>query len=194
MTVEERAAIVEGMLFAAGNEGADRQMLANALECHEEVVAEALACLQERLDEEQRGVQLIEIAGVFQLTTRPEHFSYIERLSTIPENSTLSRAALETLAIIAYNQPITRPEIEDIRGVKCERAIQTLVQRELIEDRGRKEGSGRAILYGTTSAFLEHFGLKSIEGLPPLPFVEEESDAEEDKALFFDTLGDEQLS
>ncbi|TDQ41582.1 SMC-Scp complex subunit ScpB [Aureibacillus halotolerans] len=187
--IDNRAAIIEAMLFAAGNEGADLTMLANALECSEDDAAEALTFLQQYYENQARGLHIIEIAGMFQLATKPAYFSYIDRLVTTPGASTLSQAALETLAIIAYNQPMTRPEIEDIRGVKSERPIATLLSRELIEDQGRKESSGRAILYGTTPQFLEHFGLKSIEGLPPLPVVEDKEEPAPD--LFFDQLNED---
>ena len=105
-----------------------------------------------------------------------------------PQASTLSQAALETLAIIAYKQPITRAEIEEIRGVKTERPIHTLMAKALIKEVGRADGSGRAYLYGTTKEFLDYFGLKKIEELPPLPEKVDEDYLQDEADLFFDKV------
>ena len=122
------------------------------------------------------------MAGVYHLSTKKEHAPYLKKLVESPSIHTLSQASLETLAIIAYKQPITRIEIEAIRGVKSERPIQTLASKALIKEVGRAEGAGRAYIYGTTSEFLDYFGLKSIEDLPPIEndfeegFNDEEAD------------------
>lgn len=121
-----------------------------------------------------RGLQVVKIAGGWRLCTRPEYAPFIARM-TEPERVRLSRAALETLAIIAYRQPITRPEIEAIRGVNCDAVVTTLMNYALIEERGRKEAPGRPMLYGTTKEFLTHFGIDKVEDLPDLPAVEEAS-------------------
>jgi segregation and condensation protein B len=115
-----------------------------------------------------RGLQLIQVAGGWKLCTRPEYAPFICRMHE-PTRVRLSRAALETLAIIAYRQPITRPEIEAIRGVNVDGVISTLMNYTLIEEKGRKEAPGRPMLYGTTTDFLSHFGLNSIADLPALP-------------------------
>jgi segregation and condensation protein B len=129
---------------------------------------------------------LLLIAGVYQLATKKEHAEYLKRLVESPGTSHLSQAALETLAIIAYKQPITRVEIEEIRGVKTERPIQTLSARALIKEVGRAEGTGRAFLYGTTKEFLDYFGLQSIDELPPLPEKIEDEGTEDEADLFFE--------
>lgn len=114
----------------------------------------------------RRGIQILQINNCFQLSTRPEHYDYIKKLCTPKINKNLSNAALETLSIIAYKQPITRAEIEAIRGVKSDRSISTLVERDLIKEVGRLEKTGKPKLYGTTDDFLKYFGLKTIEELP----------------------------
>ncbi|MEG6616277.1 SMC-Scp complex subunit ScpB [Peptococcaceae bacterium 1198_IL3148] len=132
---------------------------------------DALDILQELARDYQqanKGLQVIEMAGGWQLATRPEFASYVERLYKKQTSSTLSRAALESLAIIAYRQPITKAELELIRGVKSDSSINTLQERGLVEEKGRRDGPGRPVLYGTTTEFLKHFGLKDISQLPDL--------------------------
>ncbi len=124
--------------------------------------------------DENRGISIVQLAGTFQLATKKQNAAYLKKLVESPGNSHLSQAALETLAIIAYKQPITRIEIEEIRGVKTERPLQTLIAKALIKETGRAEGPGRAYLYGTTKEFLDYFGLRSLEELPPLPDKAEE--------------------
>lgn len=183
--------IVESLLFAAGDEGLTIKQIARALEVEEMKAEEIIRELNsEYLQDPNRGMTIVQFAGTYQLATKKEHSPYLRKLMETSYQSTLSQAALETLAIIAYNQPITRAEIEDIRGVKTERPLQTLAGKALIKEVGRKEGTGRAILYGTTKEFLDYFGLKSIDELPPLPdngdldYVEEEAD------LFFDKFNE----
>nr|WP_026676908.1 SMC-Scp complex subunit ScpB [Fictibacillus gelatini] len=180
----ETKAIIEGLLFVSGEEGIDRKQIADVLEIDIHIVDDLLSELKEEYESKKRGFKIIEVAGVFQFVTKPEHARFYERLVSTPQHATLSQAALETLAIIAYKQPITRTEIEEVRGVKTEKPLSTLSAKGLIKEVGRAEGTGRAILYGTTKAFLDHFGLKSIEELPPLPEnVNEQSIEEAD--LFF---------
>ena len=129
---------------------------------------------------------IVQLAGTYQLATKKENAAYLKRLVDSPNTSTLSQAALETLAIIAYKQPITRAEIEEIRGVKTERPLHTLMSKALIKEVGRAEGTGRAYLYGTTKEFLDYFGLKNIEELPQLPEKVEEEFVQEEADLFFE--------
>ncbi len=142
------------------------------------VSAERCQRLLEELAEEYRqresGWELQRVAGGYRLVTRPQFAPYIERLYRRTPAAPLSEAALETLAVIAYRQPVTRAEIEHIRGVNCDSVLNTLLERGLIEEVGRKEAPGRPILYGTSRHFLEHFGLDSPEDLPPLPDEETE--------------------
>ncbi|MGM7721328.1 SMC-Scp complex subunit ScpB [uncultured Metabacillus sp.] len=190
MGVIEWKSIVEALLFAAGDEGLSLKQLAVVLEIEEQEVTGILEELSQSYKDKERGIELVEVAGHYQLTTKKEHAIYLKRLVEAPVNSSLSQAALETLAIIAYRQPITRSEIEEIRGVKTERPIQTLLSKILIKEVGRAEGTGRAILYGTTKEFLEYFGLKSIKELPPLPAKAEEAYEQEEADLFFEKFNE----
>ncbi|TCN22990.1 SMC-Scp complex subunit ScpB [Mesobacillus foraminis] len=179
--------VLESLLFAAGDEGLSLKQIAGVLEMEESEAQELVSALQKDYeDDENRGLVLLLIAGVYQLATRKAHAEYLKRLVESPGTSHLSQAALETLAIIAYKQPITRVEIEEIRGVKTERPIQTLSARALIKEVGRAEGTGRAFLYGTTKEFLDYFGLQSIDELPPLPEKIEDEDTDEEADLFFE--------
>jgi segregation and condensation protein B len=179
--------IVESLLFAAGDEGLTMKQICEVLEIDEIMASQIINELEEEYQENgNRGITLVQMAGAYQLVTKKEYSSYLKKLVESPHTSTLSQAALETLAIIAYKQPITRMEIEEIRGVKTERPLQTLVGKALIKEVGRVEAAGRAYLYGTTKEFLDYFGLKNIEDLPPLPDQAEEDYVQEEADLFFD--------
>nr|WP_033828507.1 SMC-Scp complex subunit ScpB [Bacillus andreraoultii] len=181
--------ILESLLFAAGDEGLSLKQMANVMEIPEQEVLELLNLLQEEYEKnKQRGITIVQFAGTYQLATKKEYVNYLKRLVEVPNSSTLSQAALETLTIIAYKQPITRAEIEDIRGVKTERPIQTLTAKGLIQEVGRAEGTGRPILYGTTVEFLDYFGLKDLKELPPLPETDENDITQEEADLFFEKL------
>jgi segregation and condensation protein B len=186
MEMNEYKAIVEGLLFAAGDEGLSLQQIAAVLEIEEEQAQAIIHMLKEEYEQQKRGIQLIELAGVFQLATKKEHAPYLKKLVESPSSASLSQAALETLAIIAYRQPITRAEIEEIRGVKSDKPIQTLIAKALIKEVGRAEGTGRPILYGTTKEFLDYFGLKTLEELPPLPELQGDDEVEKEADLFFE--------
>ncbi|WAA10516.1 SMC-Scp complex subunit ScpB [Fervidibacillus albus] len=184
--------ILESLLFAAGDEGLTLKQLAKVMDIPEYRADELLNILKEKYDQdENRGITLIQLAGTYQLVTKKENAIYLKRLVETPNQAALSQASLETLTIIAYKQPITKAEIEDIRGVKTERPIQTLVAKGLIQEVGRKEGMGRAILYGTTKEFLDYFGLKDLKELPPLSDSNEEPYTNEEADLFFNPLTDE---
>lgn len=179
--------ILESLLFAAGDEGLSLKQIASVLEVEEEKAYEIITELEKAYEkDDNRGITIVQLAGVYQLATKKEHAIYLKKLVESPGASHLSQAALETLAIIAYKQPITRVEIEEIRGVKTERPLHTLVSRALIKEVGRAEGTGRAILYGTTKEFLDYFGLKTIKELPPLPDNLEEDEMQDDADLFFE--------
>jgi segregation and condensation protein B len=190
MDIQNWKAIIEGLLFAAGDEGLTNKQLSMVLEIHLETVDDILHEMKFDYEREDRGIRIIEIAGTFQLATKKEHAPYFKKLTEAPSSSTLSQAALETLAIVAYKQPITRAEIEEIRGVKTERPLQTLNTKMLVKEVGRVEGTGRAILYGTTKEFLDYFGLKSIEELPPLPENTSEEYEQEEADLFFEKFAE----
>ncbi len=167
MDKSEAASVIEAILFVSGDP-VDEGALAQALSISAEDVNAALDELGSRLDYERRGLHLRRFGKKAQLSIRAEYAEYVERLLQPVQKQTLSQTALETLAIIAYRQPITRLEVEEIRGVKCDYSIQMLCSRDLITDVGRKDTVGHPILYGTTDAFLAHFGIKSLDELPTL--------------------------
>jgi segregation and condensation protein B len=183
--------ILESVLFAAGDEGLSLKQIAAVLEVDEIKAQEIISDMQQDYEKNKnRGILLLQIAGVFQLATKKEHAEYLKRLVESPGTAQLSQAALETLAIIAYKQPITRIEIEEIRGVKTERPLQTLASRALIKEVGRAEGAGRAYLYGTTKEFLDYFGLKNIAELPPLPEKIDDEEVQDEADLFFEKFNE----
>jgi segregation and condensation protein B len=179
--------ILESLLFTAGDEGLPLKQIADVIEVEVHLVKEMIEKLQREYEQDpNRGVTIVQLAGTYQLVTKKENAVYLKRLVDSPNTATLSQAALETLAIIAYKQPITRAEIEEIRGVKTERPLQTLTAKALIKEVGRAEGTGRAYLYGTTKEFLDYFGLRSIEELPPLPEKVNEEYVQAEADLFFE--------
>jgi segregation and condensation protein B len=161
------APILEGLLFAAGAPVPVARLVEALDGPDRKQVMRALDVLDARLAEDGRGLRLMRVAGGYQLRTLAEHGPWIRRLLG-GKPPRLSRALMETLAIIAYRQPSTRPEIEAIRGVDVDGVLSTLLERRLIRIVGRKEAPGRPILYGTTKDFLEVFGLPDLEALPPL--------------------------
>ncbi|GEN54833.1 SMC-Scp complex subunit ScpB [Halobacillus faecis] len=192
MELEDYKAITEGLLFAAGEEGITKKKLTNLLELDAKTFKSLLEEMMKDYQSKNRGLTIMDSQGTLHLTTKPEHASYYKRLLDSPGSTRLSQAALETLAIIAYQQPITRIEVDDLRGVKSDRAIQTLVNRSLIEEKGRKDAIGRPILYGTTKDFLIYFGLTSIEELPPLSELKQgEGDEEGEADLFFEKFSED---
>ena len=185
MDIVNWKSILEALLFAAGDEGLSLDQISSVLEVTTDEAKDALHDLKEMYQAEDRGIYVVELAGVYQLATKKVHAPYLKKLVETPSVHTLSQASLETLAIIAYKQPITRIEIEAIRGVKTERPLQTLLAKALIQETGRAEGAGRPYLYGTTKEFLDYFGLKSLDELPPLQEESEDGFNEEEADLFF---------
>ncbi len=170
--------IIECLLFVAG-EPLSAKELARTTETETDAVEEALLALRRRYDS-GCGLQIIEIAGGFQMATRPEHAPSVGRLLA-PHANRLSRPALETATIIAYRQPCTQADIEAVRGVSSDAVLKTLLERGLICDAGRKPSPGRPILYATTADFLHYFGLSELTDLPPLE--EDEDDASTMEAM-----------
>jgi segregation and condensation protein B len=158
--------MVEALLFAseAPLSAADLARADESLD--EERVDEAIAELRAEYDQDERAFQIVEVGGGYQLLTRPEFAPVLERFDTVPATQRLSGPALETLAILAYRQPVGRAEVEDIRGVGAGAVLKTLQERGLIEVVGRGEGLGRPLLYGTTAFFLQHFGFRTLDDLP----------------------------
>lgn len=164
----ELRGIVESLLFVSPEPLSVQRLVAIMGDVTKSDVAQALRGLGEELEQEGRGVRLVEIAGGFRLVTKQEYATWIKRLDKTKSAAKLSRSALESLAIIAYKQPIVRSEIEEIRGVETSGVVRTLLERKLVRIVGRKEVPGRPIMYGTTKFFLEHFGLNDLTQLPPL--------------------------
>jgi segregation and condensation protein B len=158
--------IVEAVLFASDAPLTADEIARADERLDEDTVERALQLLQAEYDDAGRAFEVNELAEGYQILTRPEYAPYLERFDTVPRPSRLSGPALETLAIIAYRQPLGRVEVEYIRGVGSSGVIKTLMDRQLIEVVGRGEGLGRPLLYGTTTFFLEHFGFRSLENLP----------------------------
>ena len=158
--------IVEGVLFASDAPLKAEEIARADESLDEDRVQESIEDLRTLYDESERAFQIVELGEGYQILTRPEFAPYLERFDTVPRPSRLSGPALETLAIIAYRQPIGRIEVEYIRGVQAAGVIRTLQDRDLIGVVGRAEGLGRPLLYGTTRRFLEHFGFASLDDLP----------------------------
>lgn len=173
MDIREIKSIIEALLFTWGDP-LELRDLSSILNINEKELEELIKEMMDDYDYNRRGIRIIKVKNSYQLCTRAEHYEWIKKLSNPRLSKNLSNAALETLSIIAYRQPIIKSDIEAIRGVRCDRAIETLMERGLIEEQGRLERIGRPILYGTTEIFLRSFGLESIEKLPPLEGVMED--------------------
>ena len=158
--------IVEALLFASDAPLGAPDIARIDERLDEDTVEAVIQELRGEYEETERAFQIYEVAGGYQLLTRPDFATYLERYETVPQPAKLSAPALETLAIISYRQPIGRGEVEEIRGVGSSSALKTLIDRGLVEVVGRGEGLGRPLLYGTTTKFLEHFGFRSLEDLP----------------------------
>lgn len=176
MDIREIKSIVEGLLFVAGD-AVPIKDICSIINIDETTLRRIVRQMMDSFVEDCRGLQIIEVNNCYQLCTKPEHFEYIEKLVKPQNRQGLSQASMETLAIIAYKQPITKSQIDYIRGVKSESCISTLTEKELVSELGRMEGPGRPILYGTTDNFLKLFGLKSINELPVLKEPAEEAGA-----------------
>lgn len=167
MDLREIKSIIEALLFTWGDP-LDISDIASILELKEKELELIIQEMIDDFDYNMRGIRIIRINNSFQLGTRAEHFDWIKKLSSPKTTKNLSNAALETLSIIAYRQPVIKSDIEVIRGVRCDKAIETLVDRGLVEEVGRMDRAGRPILYGTTEIFLKAFGLENLRELPSL--------------------------
>jgi segregation and condensation protein B len=183
MEDQEARPILEALLFVSP-EPVSMERLQEVMEGMAGARTQALLkTIAEEYEQNGHGLHLVEVAGGYQLTTKPECAPWIRRLEEIRTASRLSKPGLETLAIVAYKQPITRPEIEDIRGVDTAGVIKTLLERRLIKITGRREAAGRPLLYGTTHEFLEYFGLRDLSGLPSLKEFKEVAQAEAEPVM-----------
>ena len=168
--------IIESLLFVSG-EALKLNEIANILECSIDFTRELINELRIKYEEAQRGIKIIVTNDEYQFVTKPCNSEYIQKLLKTNIRQSLSQASLETLAIIAYKQPITRVEIEEIRGVKSDRAVYTLTEKNLIKESGRKEVPGRPIIYVTTDEFLKHFDFHSLGEMPSLEELIKENSA-----------------
>lgn len=179
-------AVLEGLLFVVGEDGLTLDQIEEVLELKEEEAKEVVNELKHSYENEDRGLRIDFLGNRLKLTTKFEHRQYYQKLLENPETNTLSQAALETLAIIAYNEPITRMQIDKLRGVGSSQMIRKLVAKGLVKESGRSDLPGRPILYETTNDFLDYFGLSNIKELPDMEkYIEaSEAETEEEKDLY----------
>lgn len=181
--------ILEGLLFVMGDEGIDLKTICETLNISEEEAKKLLMELKKNYENADRGLRISYLGNAFKLTTKEEHREYYQKLVVNPSTNKLSQAALETLAIIAYNQPISTNEVSEIRGVASGHLIRKLVAKGLLKEAGKSDIAGRPNLYRTTSEFLDYFGLATIEDLPQ---VTQDAKEESETELFTSIYKDEE--
>ena len=174
MKINEYASAIEAILFASG-EGVSLDRLCLALETDKQTVLDAIDVIKSRYKKADSGIELIKMEDSFQLTTKSKYADIIRKVFELKRSTPLSQAAFEVLAVVAYNQPVTRAYIEQVRGVDCSGVIASLSQKMLIEECGRLDLPGRPLLYRTTENFLRCFSLESIADLPPIPQNDEDN-------------------
>ena len=167
MKIKETEAAIEAILFAMGG-SVELPRIARAIGVDEKTTGRIIRNMMDRYQEENRGIQIIELQNSFQMCTKKEYYQYLINIALHPQKPALSDVMLETLSIIAYKQPVTKAEIEKIRGVKCDHAVNRLVEYDLVQELGRLDAPGRPILFGTTEEFLRNFGIDSTEHLPEI--------------------------
>lgn len=170
---QEQEAVIEAVLFTMG-ESVEISRLAAVLETDKEEVQQILSGMQEQYESTGRGIMLLQFEDSVQLSTKPQLYEYLVKIAKTPRKMVLTDTVIETLSIIAYKQPVTRLEIERIRGVSCDHAINKLLEYDLITELGRLDAPGRPLLFGTTEQFLRCFGVKSLEELPELTALQVE--------------------
>lgn len=192
MIEKKYIAVAQAVLFAAA-EPLEYTKLASVIGVDDEKMLLILDELSKKLNEEDSGICLLQLDTKYQLCSKKEYVEEIRTILDLKRNSPLSQAAFEVLAIIAYNQPITKPYIEQIRGVDCSGVVNTLCQKELIEEKGRLDVPGRPVLYGTTANFLRCFSINSLDELPELPSSDRDvlmSDVENGQLSLFENNGE----
>ena len=177
MAVENISAAIEAILFASGD-SVEKSRIAQALEITEKKVDEHISALIDDYNNAQRGITIIKLDSAYQMVSAKAYAPEIRTVMDLRRNTPLSQAALEVLAVVAYNQPVTKAFVEQVRGVDCSGVIGSLTAKGLVEEKGRLELPGRPLLYGTTENFLRCFSISSLEELPPLPENDEESKIE----------------
>ena len=161
-------AVLEGLLFIVGEDGINIETICNVLDIDSSKAEELLKQLKESYQSEERGITIKKFGNLYKLTTKKEHQEYYNRLADIPNIKNLSQSALETLAIIAYNEPITRAQVDELRGVNSTQIIRNLIAKDFIKEVGKSDKVGRPNLYGITDEFLDYFGLESKQQLPSI--------------------------
>ena len=182
MNANNIQATVEAILFAAG-EPVEIEKLSEVLGVETEILEQVLLNLEAELDERNSGICLLKLENKYQLASRLEYADVIRDTLELRKNTPLSAAAFEVLAVIAYNQPVTKSFVEQVRGVDCSGVIATLCQKKLIEEKGRLDLPGRPLIYGTTPDFLRCFSISSLDELPPLPENEEKESEENEETV-----------
>ena len=178
-------AVLEGLLFVVGEEGLTLEQIQDVLDLNEEESSNLVKDLKKDYESEERGIRIDFLGNRFKITTKQEHRAFYQKLIENPETNSLSQAALETLAIIAYNEPITRLQVDKFRGVSSSQMIRKLVAKGFVKESGRSDLPGRPILYETTNEFLDYFGLSTIDDLPDMrDFLEEDLEVIEDMDLY----------
>lgn len=167
ISISQMEAVIEAVLFTMG-ESVEISKLALAIEQDVITTGKIVRNMMDKYNNEDRGIKIIELEDSFQMCTKADYYEQLIKVATQPKRHVLSEAALETLSIIAYKQPVTRLEIEQIRGVKCDYVVNKLIEYNLIQELGRLDAPGRPILFGTTEDFLRSFGLTSVEDLPAI--------------------------
>lgn len=171
MEIKEKRGIIEGLLFAAG-EAVSIKEIAHIINEDINETERLLIDMKNIFDYERRGIQIKKIQDQYQLATRSEHYDYIKQIMVTKNIIGLSKAALETLAIVAYKQPVTRMDIESLRGVKCERSLQKLIDKSLVKITGRLNSPGKPMVYATTNEFLKYIGIETLDQLPDIENIE----------------------
>jgi len=186
--MQKAEAAIEAILFTMG-ESVELSKIAKAIEHDTETTRKLINDMMLRYEEENRGIRLIELGNAYQLCTKKEYYDCLVRLALQPKKAVLTEVMLETLSIIAYKQPVTKIEIEKIRGVKCDHAVNKLIEYNLVQELGRLNAPGRPILLGTTEDFLRNFGVQSTSDLPmvdPVKMEDFKAEAEEEMQLKLD--------
>lgn len=187
MERRQQEAAIEAVLFAMG-ESVEIDKLAEVIEEEEETARQIIAEMKDKWEREGRGVSIVEFENAYQMCTRGDMYEYLLKVAKTPKKYVLTETLLETLSIIAYKQPVTKLDIERIRGVNCDHAVNRLIEFDLVTELGRMDAPGRPLLFGTTEQFLRSFGVKSLEDLPELnemklEEIKEEAEEEAELAL-----------
>lgn len=188
MKIKELEGAIEAILFAMG-ESVELSRIAKAINMDTKTTEKLIHNMMDRYEQEERGIQIIELGDSYQMCTRKKYYEYLINIALHPKKPVLTEVMLETLSIIAYKQPVTKAELEKIRGVKCDHAVNKLVEYNLVRELGRLDAPGKPILFGTTEEFLRSFGVQDLDELPmpdPVKVEDFKAEAEEEVQLKLD--------